>query len=538
MSARSVAVMLAPQSIWDAFEKSHSALLEAISSALQSPSFLETHHVLNLLPSQRQFSAIYRDKDRVVECRKRISDANKALEKIDAICFAAEGVLEMRIQPVAVLPLELIQYIVNFVIESPNEWKKIFRLSHVSHTWRSAVFAMPKLFISPNWSGSSRDVLEAWITRAGLNPLHVEVLPCVKRDAWDKIYRMSLAVVPYLYRVQSIQIDCEGKGVLEFPPAFTSIFRDYNLPILERVFFSRKYPAKLLIRADRAPRLKDLHSFHALLKLTHYESLQVRSLGMRVHSADDLNHLMDIARLQDSPFHLTMYNHSLETNNVGFPTRHGGSSAWVNVISLSLSLQGQPGRLGDLIRQLEMPRLISLELVSPNKAVFETIVQNLPRITESSIKKLVILLSEHRVQCDFIQHLNLTRKEDRNLAQPKPPQFHSLTQFVLCNWNATLRREKPWNISFKAIKTFVKDRKGVLKHLILPPDLCPKRLDKNERNRELSLQALTLDQESELLSVGDLSRIEYEFRISHHNHRIMYGDPKESDGGFGQHQRT
>ncbi|KAF8311195.1 hypothetical protein DL93DRAFT_2229831, partial [Clavulina sp. PMI_390] len=187
--------MLAPQSAWDAVEKSHKALSEGILAALQSISLVCAQHVLTLPPSQREqaSAAIHKDQTRLSECRERIHAAQKTLEDLNYLCSSTQNMLQNRIQPIGALPIETIQHIISFTLESPTHRKQICQLSRLSRTWRSAVLGMPKLFVSPDWEWP-RGILETWISRAGSRSLNVYI-PQPAKDTVDDPIR---AIVPQL----------------------------------------------------------------------------------------------------------------------------------------------------------------------------------------------------------------------------------------------------------------------------------------------------------------------------------------------------
>ncbi|KAF8311213.1 hypothetical protein DL93DRAFT_1507482 [Clavulina sp. PMI_390] len=509
--------MLAPQSLWDSVESLHESLFEAVSTVLRSRAFAQTRHVLTLPPPQRGqgLAAINQDKSHISECRQRIRAAQRTLEELDTICASAENGLSMCAQPIGALPLELFQYIIDFMVESPRQWKRIVEISNISHTWRSAVCGMPRLFVSPNWTWSP-DALETWISRAGACLLHVHIRLSDDEKSSDELDRMARAMVPHLYRVQTIRVEGQGYFVDEFPPSFTSIFREHFLPALESIIVSGRGPSDLCVRPDRAPKLHMLHSSEIPLRLNK-GPLNLQSLGLLVLHVEDMERAFDAAKSQQIPFHLSIYAHPSiglsESLHVG---KHRIDS-WTQVTSLRLYQfrGGDQVYVGTLVSQLEMPNLAYLELVDFSYDVFAEIANEFPVVTNRCIQKLLIACRDEKPENNFILPLNEVKHEIGDQALPSIP-FPNLQSFALRDTHPNKPCE--WSIDFGVIEALVESRRGILKKLILPCAFRPQLpvIEGDSSTRTAQRQALTVGEESKLKAAGDLSEIAYDFTMNTH----------------------
>ncbi|KAF8311193.1 hypothetical protein DL93DRAFT_2169234 [Clavulina sp. PMI_390] len=498
--------MLAPQSLWDSIESSHQTLLETISDALQSPSLAGPGHVLGALATQREEATaiIYRHIACVSECRRPIDAAQKFFSKLDTLCAITENTLNRCASPIGALPIELIQHIMDVTVESPNHWRQVIALSHVSQFWRSVALHMPRLFVSPNWTWP-RDALSTWISRAGTSHLQIDATPSTREGSLsqDLLKRMSIGAKSYLHRVQSIRIEWRRPDLKDFPEEFTSIFKHCSLPALEEIIIFGIGPQELFIRLDNVPRLRTLHIPGIPLTLVHQEPPQVRSLGIKVESANDLETAMNIAKLQTNPIHLSLYSDIFTSIKASLVVKKRPMDCWTHVTSLRLSffLGDDERHAASLASQLDMPNLLSFELMKVSPRVFVSIVNALPEVTSYSVERLLIASEASGPNQKFITPLIVNQ---HGATAPLPSYFPNLREFALCDSNTKVPSK--WRIGFDDIRALVEGRRGVLKQLILPSPFRPQdhlRLLESGAE-EIVGQALTTEQHSRLQEAGEL----------------------------------
>ena len=77
--------------------------------------------------------------------------------------------------PIEMLPMELMQPIISFVVGSAERHRVILRLSHVSQKFRTAVLSMPWLFTDADWNHWPPPLLVLWYERAQSQLLNVKL---------------------------------------------------------------------------------------------------------------------------------------------------------------------------------------------------------------------------------------------------------------------------------------------------------------------------------------------------------------------------
>ncbi|KAF8302525.1 hypothetical protein DL93DRAFT_496014 [Clavulina sp. PMI_390] len=521
--------MLVQQSLWDAIDTAHNALHRSITSILREPSFTQTQHVLALIPSERERASttIKGRKGQVSDCKHRLEIAQQTLKELETLCTSVENGLDMCLQPIGGLPQELVQHIVYFAVESPRKARQIMTLSQVSRAWRDAVFTMPRLFVSPDW-GWAPNVLQSWLARAGTRPLH-PYIALTDSDSESLLDKLSKAVTPQLQRVQTLHIEVQGYFDSGFPSSFSELFQRHPLPLVETLIITGKGPGRISIDTDQSPRLRTLHSSGIPIALLPEGKHNLNSLGWRVQTIEDTKLLANAAASQTVPFHLTIYAHPSEVidSSLMIEPESRTADCWRNVISLRL--HGFCGRdseqIGSLISQLEMPNLVSLELIELSYEVFSILVETMPLVTSRRVENLLMACVERTTVSpkNFFGPLSDTKRR-KNTELP----FPNLAQFALRDFLSEERCD--WSNDFDSIKTFVEARRGILKQLILPtrfrpvappPDLQPQASSETDsdsppRPPPAPKEALTFGQEASLLEAGGVKEVLYDFTIDHH----------------------
>ncbi|KAF8311208.1 hypothetical protein DL93DRAFT_2229842 [Clavulina sp. PMI_390] len=518
--------MLVEESLLAAVQSAQEALSKAVSLALLAPSFTQLRHVSSFVPAERKqaCTSIANLTSQVHECKIQVEALQKSLDSMHALCTSTEGVLTMCVAPICALPIELLQWIAHFAVESPLKTRQILNISHISPTWRTAVFGMPRLFVSPDW-GWSPSSLDEWLSRSGSRPLHPRLTLHSQSEASEKLQMMSKALNPYLHRVQTFRLETTTRFHVEFPPSFVELFHNHPLPLLESFVISVKGDHRLHFELSQAPLLRTLHSSQLPIAISG-EKFHLENIGCRVHSLEDLEHLIDMGARQTTPFHLSIYAHTLASIHDPLTTKRQFNGGWSNIQSLRLHgfCGGDREHMGTLVRQLELPSLLSLELLELSNRVLGIVANELPIITNRCIKNLVVACLEGTTVSpgEYLSPLFQTRPDD---ATP----FQNVSKFFLCD----LDPEKPcqWLANFEAIKSFVAGRRGQLKEFGLPLSFRPHprplnvTVDPSGSPEETAVDpdsesSLTSDQEQGLLEAGELAEITYGYVIHHHGYDL------------------
>ncbi|KAF8316047.1 hypothetical protein DL93DRAFT_2166289 [Clavulina sp. PMI_390] len=501
------------QSLWDTIEAVISELSRSVISTFHDPSFTQAEHILTLIPTQREraSAAINVCKAEVSRCKQQLDATQQRLRELENLCISIENGLDTCLSPIGALPLELVQHIAHFTVESPRHARQIMVLSQVSPKWRAAIFTMSRLFVAPNW-GWAEDVLASWLSRTGTRLLH-PYIAVDDSDSGKSLDIFSQTILPYLHRTQSLHIKLDGYSKdSEFPSSFSEMFQSRSLPLLESLIITGQGLGKFSLNPDQTPHLQTLHSSGRPLVLLSEQKPVFNSLGWRVKSTEDVKSLAGAAASQTAPFHLTMYAHRSKTVDyrltVGPELR--AADCWKHVTSLRLhGFRGRDQeRIRSLFRQLEMVNLVSLELIELSDKVFSILAEALPPVTSRSVEKIVIGCVERRKVSakGFLEPMSTAKANDDGELP-----FRNLCQFALCDF----RPEEPcdWENDFEAIKTFRPNHP--------PPDEPGDPISGTENGSEphptpTAKGSLTLANELSLVEVGSLEEIKYDLIIENH----------------------
>ncbi|KAF8302524.1 hypothetical protein DL93DRAFT_495990 [Clavulina sp. PMI_390] len=228
---------------------------------------------------------------------------------------------------------------------------------------------------------------------------------------------------------------------------------------------------------------------------------------------------INAAESQANPFHLSIYAHPLTHVKGSLLVAHRTPNCWDYVTSLRLHRFSEKDEenIGSLVSQLDMPNLVSLELVELDHRVFIEVLKKIPESTNSRVERLLITSCDYR-HPDLISPLNEVSQDGHYRKQA----FPNLRELVLRDPAYVLTSKL--STDFTVIKAFVESRRGTLEKLILPSILQPRPSDAEES--EYSSRAfdfaLTSDEESALQLAGSLAQIGYDFTIDNHGGAPRY----------------
>ncbi|KAF8320450.1 hypothetical protein DL93DRAFT_2164058 [Clavulina sp. PMI_390] len=518
--------MLIEQSQLRAVQVAHEALLKSISLTLQSPRFTQLRHAWSTFDIPERKRAIGSINDltaQVLECRQQVESLQSTLDEIRTLCVSAEGALGMCLNPVMALPAELIQHIARFVVEAPRKTKQIVTLAQVSRMWRSVIFDMSELFISPDWTWAGK-ILEPWIARARGRLLEAHV---IIRDE-SKVALTSLS--PYLSRLQRLYLVSEDADALH-QAGWQELILQHSMPVVTNIHLRGTVNKRLSIDPSKTPLLHTLHSVATPTAFASGENreadLRLQNLGWRVHSNEDFQRLTEAVALQNIDFHLTLFAHQRSPLPDAFVLERRRPDLWSHLSSLRI--HGFVGRdaefFGTLVQHLDAPNLRSVELVDITISVLKNNLNdwgsilhaNQPSVTNAGIERLLIA----SVDTKGAMKILLQPFIDDDLRDDMKLAAYNIREFAFYDFDKS--SPNVWEMHMESLNTFVQARKGALKRLVLPHSVQPTS-DKITRSEEstTSYGRLTSAEVSALYEQGGLEEISYCYTLDHHGFEGPY----------------
>jgi len=111
----------------------------------------------------------------ISEAEHEIETAQNELSSVRSYLAHNRAIVTNWSSPLAMLPYELVQEIVSYVVVTPGQQHEIMRLSRVSKRWHEAVLGMPWLFTMANWNAWPHPLIELWCQRAGTQSLNISL---------------------------------------------------------------------------------------------------------------------------------------------------------------------------------------------------------------------------------------------------------------------------------------------------------------------------------------------------------------------------
>lgn len=159
--------MLVNPDLWTAFNDAKEALLAAIKTSL-----LPQPHLLSLDCADRH-SAQTSIHETLGELDVFTAWLDETVNDLDGACKDIRlhrSRVQMSLSPIAILPTELIRYIVQLAVGAPENRRMILNVSHVSTTWREAVTSTSELFTESDWNKWNVQLIKLWLSRAQKQP--------------------------------------------------------------------------------------------------------------------------------------------------------------------------------------------------------------------------------------------------------------------------------------------------------------------------------------------------------------------------------
>jgi CheY-like chemotaxis protein len=159
----------------------------------------------------------------------------------------------MSLQPIAMLPPEIIRKIVLHTVEGPHSHRQIMRLSQVSKLWRDVVLGISALFTEARWSEWPLALVELWCSHAGprLLKLRVDHVLLVKMGgalAYQELLRKRAVQLGHLEFYCDGWRDPDASALLDLRMpslhclSFINALRTENIPMLRALKLDKATP--------------------------------------------------------------------------------------------------------------------------------------------------------------------------------------------------------------------------------------------------------------------------------------------------------
>lgn len=308
---------------------------------------------------------------------EQLSNIQQTAETLRAHLVRARADYVQAMAPIGAFPFEIIQYMISFVVESPEDRDQIITLCHISRIWRAAVLGMSRLFVSPNWERWSDEALEKWCSWAGTQSLKGQVWfgwPIV--DGAQLTVQLTLdrlveRMLPFTRRLGSLNIIVGGLIGDAVAQTVSTLFST-PMPSLRRlaVQAARKgLNENFIIPAQNVPLLDSiiLNGFYPIVE-GHFNQLQ----KLRWHIIGELEYRMLLRFLKQ--------NSSIKSLVITFvgPNWLGRETPPLPLFFLPsltiIQVEGSSNKesicMGRFFRTIAMPNLRSLRLINVNRSFY------------------------------------------------------------------------------------------------------------------------------------------------------------------------
>ena len=332
--------MLVDPSLWTTFHRARDALLNALREAPLVNDIYATPSPIKAMPPASTKSLI----QAISEAEHEIESAQNELSSVRSYLAHNRAIVTNWSSPLAILPYELIQDIVSYIVVTPGRQREIMRLSHVSKRWREAVLAMPQLFTTANWNTWPHPLIELWCQRAGTQPLNISL--------GDRA-------------IDQLRDEC-GSELLSLVNSCTSRWGRLN------IYFNDV-------------RLKDKGVANALQRLLQGSTPLLHRLNIFAQKRENETMLLD---LHDCP--------PLNVSLSGVWVLFGACSTSVTDLTLQLSHFDSLSRVVDVLSSCPLIQILKLDL-----AHYSDNIVDVTRTTQTMLPSLVHL-ELHTIRTDFV----------------------------------------------------------------------------------------------------------------------------------------
>jgi hypothetical protein len=279
--------------LWTTFRQARDALLNALREVPSVNDIYVSPAPIKAIPPASMNSLI----QAIPEAEREIETAQNELSSVQRYLAHSRAIVTNWSSSLAMLPYELVQEIVPYMIVTPDHRHRVMRLSRVSKRWREAVLAMPSLFTTADWNAWSYPLVELWCQRAGTQPLNISLGDrAIDRLRNERGSELMCLLKSCTSRWGELQIHfnnvrLQHDGVAE---AVGRLLRG-STPLLHRLTLvtqRRENESTLFVRLDCPPPLNV--SLSGVWALFGAHSTSVTDLTLQLSRADRLSRVVDV----------------------------------------------------------------------------------------------------------------------------------------------------------------------------------------------------------------------------------------------------
>ncbi|KAF8306972.1 hypothetical protein DL93DRAFT_2232400 [Clavulina sp. PMI_390] len=449
-------------SMLNSFSLLHAKLLEGFSEVFTPPTDSSSHPVSHTESVQNNFSDLASiDRTLIV-----VDDFTKLLAEMRALMCQVRNRTMLRNTSFGALPLELIQHIMDFAVESSRDTATIIKLSHISQWLRSALLGMNKLFVEADYRHWPATAIDEWCLRAGSSPLKIAFKAYPHSDGTNVIRKVK---TNHLKKTQTIHLNVSAMKAREFTDGDLGVpaWFAQPLPLLRTLCYSdqrRNIPSPYFLRlhSSNFPSLQSLYLPDTPPSIIGPPFAQLRNLGILVWNTQTLQQFVSLIANLGSLTHLTLYAHTREVTEL-----QGYTSSPIQTLESLLSLRLTRYSDSDIddihviLESFNAPRLWTLEIINcESRIVSQLAVQQRKAISNAS----ELIVGQLTQASNDLSDIFLPLCEKQQLPYPN---LHRLVIQPGDHWEEmTEDGDDPQY--WPGLLALVQARKGTLKSVVIP----------------------------------------------------------------------
>ena len=178
-----------------------------------------------------------------------LNDIQREIKQVQHSVLQLKSAALMSLQPIGMLPPEIIRKIVVHTVDGPCDHHRILRLSQVSKLWRETILGISALFTTADWGNWSAQLIDTWCLRAGRHLLKIHVGDSLLTRMYCGFrYPYHTLLERFSTQVGELEVSCD-----ETSPA--EIF-DFQMPSLQTLHIDNN--GGVCIQSQNLPMLRVL----------------------------------------------------------------------------------------------------------------------------------------------------------------------------------------------------------------------------------------------------------------------------------------